>query len=380
MNHVRRYLDHAAGAPLRPEAARAMAEIAESGATNPSSIHAPGRAARRIVEEARAILAARLDAPPAAVIFVASGTEANATALLGLALANGCTRIAHSAVEHASIGASAIASGLPVAVLPVDGRGRLDLQAAASVLRGPRMLVSVMHANNETGVYQPIADLADLARAHGHLLHVDAAQTLGTAPLGFAGSGVHAISVTAHKIGGPAGVGALVCDPALDLRPLVPGGGQERGRRGGTENVIGLAGFGAALAACDPAAETALVEPLRGLLEAGLGRRPDAVIFGAGAARLAGTCLVAVPGLSAQTVAMALDLQGIAVGTGPACSSGKVRASHVLAAMGVPADLAACAVRISLGWSSTADDVAAFVSAWEALAERLVTKDLARAI
>jgi cysteine desulfurase len=364
------YLDYNATAPVRPAAAAAVAAALEA-AGNASSVHAPGRAARRRIEDARERVAALVGAAPANVVFTSGGTEANALALTG----SDATRLLVSAVEHDSV----LRNAPGATPIPVDRNGVVDLAALDRLLAEPRgetCLVSLMLANNETGVIQPVAEAAAIARAHGARMHCDAVQAAGKIAVDIAVLGVDMLTLSAHKIGGPQGVGALVLRDGMTLAPLLKGGGQERGRRAGTENLPGIAGFGAAAAAAlaDLAAGApARIAALRDGLEAALAAPAaiqGAVIHGAGAARLPNTSCIGLPGRSAETQVMALDLAGVAVSSGAACSSGKVRASHVLGAMGLSAADAGCAIRVSFGWASTQDDVDRFVAAWGALAAR----------
>jgi cysteine desulfurase len=359
------YLDHNATTTVRPAAAEAVA-AALSLTGNASSVHGFGRAVRRAVEDAREAVAALVGAAPADVVFTSGGTEANNLALRG----SGRERILVSAVEHESV----LMAGAGAALIPVDSDGVVDLDALDSLLagEGTPALVSVMLANNETGVVQPVAGIAGVARRFGALVHCDAVQAAGKIPVDMSALGVDMLSLSAHKIGGPAGVGALVVADSVPLSPIVFGGGQERGRRMGTENFSGIAGFGAAAREArkgvDGFAEL-------GRLRDGLERRilalsPETRIFGAGAERLPNTSCLTMPGMASETQVMALDLAGVAVSAGSACSSGKVQASHVLAAMNADAAQAASAIRASLGWNSTAQDVDAFVDAWSALHAR----------
>jgi cysteine desulfurase len=351
------YLDHNAGAPLSPAARAAMASALDV-VGNPSSVHGPGRAARRLVEDARARVAALMGVPPARVVFTSGGTEA-----ANLALSVPGRRLVVSAVEHDCVRAAAAGA----AVVPVDGDGRCDADALDAVLAAdPRpALVAVMAVNNETGVVQPLDAVRDACRRRGALLFVDAVQAAGRLPL--AGMG-DLVAVSAHKIGGPAGVGALAV-PDEAPPPLLRGGGQEGRRRAGTENLVGIAGFGAA--AEEAAAGLPDLSGLRDALEAGVrAAAPEAVVFGAGAERVGNTSCIGLPGVPGETQVMALDLAGVAVGSGSACSSGTVRPSHVLAAMGVPPDLARCAVRVSFGRGNGPADVERFLAAWTALRAR----------
>jgi cysteine desulfurase len=365
MARTETYLDWNATAPLRPEAAAAMtASLARCG--NPSSVHRWGRAARQTVEHARSAVAALLDAPPEGVVFVSGGTEANHLALLG----SGRQRILVSAVEHDSVRRAA-----PEAEqIPVDRDGIIVLDALDDLLAAdPRpALVSVMLANNETGVVQPARAVAELARAHGALFHCDAVQAAGKIALDFDATDADLVTLSAHKLGGPPGVGALIVRDGLELAPLLRGGGQEGGRRAGTENLAGIAGFAAAATAA--AGEITVYDRVRMLRDA-LERRvtevaPEAVVLGAAAPRLPNTAAIAMPGVAAETQVIALDLDGVMVSAGAACSSGKVGPSHVLEAMGVGPELAASTIRVSLGWSSSEADIDHFLQAWTALYRR----------
>jgi cysteine desulfurase len=360
------YLDWNATAPLRPEAAAAIAAGLKNWG-NPSSVHRRGRAARRLVELAREPVAALLgDVDPSGVIFVSGGTEANHLALLGA----GKQRVLVSAVEHDSV-RSAVPS---TEFIPVDIDGIVVLDALDRLLaRDPRpALVSVMYANNETGVIQPIAEIAAIARRHGALFHCDVVQAAGKLALDARQIGADLITLSAHKIGGPPGVGALVVIGAVDLAPLLRGGGQEQRRRAGTENLPGIAGFAAAAAiAAKSVADYGKVTVLRDKLEAGIAAiAPEAVVLGAAAPRLPNTTAVAMPGLAAETQVVALDLDGVMVSAGAACSSGKVGPSHVLEAMGVEPRIASSTIRISLGWSSSQAEIAHFLRTWTALYRR----------
>lgn len=358
------YMDYNATAPIRPEAARAVVDaFAVTG--NPSSVHGFGRAARRLVEQARSDVARLIGADPAELVFTSGGTEANGLALSG----SGRKRLIVSAVEHASV----LEAAPQAERIPVDGDGLVDLDALERLLKSSAepALVSVMAANNETGVLQPVADVVGVAKAAGALVHCDAVQAAGRVALDFAALGLDLLSISAHKIGGPQGVGALAVRSGLDLEPVLRGGGQERRRRAGTENVPGIAGFGAAAKAALAGLGDDRTGELRDLLETRLSAlAPDVRFFGRGAARLANTSCFALAGLSAETQLMALDLAGIAASAGSACSSGKVGASHVLAAMGVEESTARSAIRASLGPTSRVEHVERFVEAWNALLVR----------
>jgi cysteine desulfurase len=325
---------------------------------NASSIHREGREARKLLDDAREQLAAALGTIPATVIFTSGGSEANATAIAGAPV----ERLIVSAIEHPSVLAAAKASGKRVDLIPVTPQGTVDLTALALLLPGPQALVSLMLANNETGVVQPVREAVALAQPHGALVHCDAVQGLGKVAVNFGLMGVDLLTVSAHKLGGPLGAGALVVRDGLVLAPLIHGGGQELRRRAGTENLAAIAGFAAVANE-----KTIDIKILRDDLENCL---EGAAIFGAGAERLPNTACFALPGASAESLLIGLDLDGIAVSSGSACSSGKVGRSHVLEAMGVPPDLAAGALRISLGWNTTADDINHFKEAWRRIMAR----------
>lgn len=360
------YLDYNAGAPARPEVVAAMADaLAEPG--NPSSVHGAGRRARARLESARDAVAALVQAPAGGVVFTSGGTEANNLILRG----SGRSRLLVSAVEHASV-REAVSEAQ---VIPVDGNGVVDLAALERMLRADAApaMVSVMLANNETGVIQPVAEVAQLARAHGALVHCDAAQGPGRLSVSVSDGFVDFLTLSAHKLGGPAGIGALVSANAdFPLAPLLLGGGQERRRRAGSENLAGIVGFGtAARLAADCGAEGERVRELRDRLEAAvMARVPGAVVVGAAAARLCNTSCLALPGVASQVQVMALDLADVAVSAGSACSSGKVGESAVLRAMGLDPAVSGSAIRVSLGWNSTAEDVEMFLNAWCDLARR----------
>jgi cysteine desulfurase len=357
------YLDYNAGAAARPEVVAAMVE-ALAVAGNPSSVHGPGREARRRVERARSQVAHLVGARPEGVVFTSGGTEANALAL------NGHSAVLVSDIEHPSVLQNA-PGGLRI---PVGSDGRADLAALEALLAAHKpSLVSLMLANNETGVIQPVAEAARLAHAAGALLHCDAAQAPGRLRLDMADLGVDLLTLSAHKMGGPAGVGALVlADPGLALAPFLLGGGQERRLRAGSENTAGIVGFGLACELAEEMDEETLgMRNMRDALEAeALRRVPEAVVVGRGSPRLSNTSCLALPGVPAAVQVMALDLAGVAVSAGSACSSGKVAASHVLAAMGLDPAIAGSAVRVSLGADSRSADVEMFLAAWVDLARR----------
>lgn len=374
---TRIYLDWNATTPLRREAKAAMAQAWEIGG-NPSSVHAEGREARRLVEGARAAVAAAVGAEAANVIFTSGGTEANSLALTpGLRRGKGpaVQRLLTSAIEHASVLSGGRFASDAVGRIGVTREGIVDLDRLRLLLDAPPALVSIMLANNETGAIQPVAEAARLVHEAGGLLHVDAIQALGKTHFDVASTGADLISLSAHKIGGPKGVGALVlADGVEGLAPLLRGGGQEKGRRAGTEDVAGIAGFGAAAKAALACRESDArrVEGLRDRLETGLVQTPGAVVFAQRAERLPNTILFAIPGLRAETAVIGFDLAGIAVSSGSACSSGKVQPSHVVEAMGYGADLAQGAVRLSLGWSTAEADIDSALEAWRKLADSLL--------
>ena len=370
------YLDWNATAPLRPQARAAMVAALDL-VGNPSSVHHEGRTARRLVEQAREQVAALVGAEPRNVVFTSGGTEANMMAL-GPALEtpenkSGFDRLMISAVEHASVRAGGSFAPHQIEEVPVTGDGVVDMEALERRLRELQRpgalppVVSIMAANNETGVIQPLEAAAAVVHAAGGLLHVDAVQVTGRIPFEIGSSGADLVTVSAHKLGGPHGVGALIKRSAtLHLaQPLLRGGGQERGARAGTENVAGISGFGAAAASAMAAmvADGERMRSLRDRLEAGLEGGPT-VVFGRNAERLPNTSLFAAPGLRAETALINLDLMGFAVSSGSACSSGKVAASHVLAAMGLPGDLASGAIRLSIGPATRENEIDLFLKAW----------------
>jgi cysteine desulfurase len=376
----RSYFDWNATAPLRPQAAEALREaLTVSG--NPSSVHAEGRAARRLVEAAREKVAALVEARPGDVFFTSSGTEANMLALTPAIQTADERRprekLLISAIEHSSVRTGGRFPPGTVADIAVDADGRVDLAALADALAATaRPLVSIMLANNETGVVQPIAQAAAMVHAAGGLLHVDAVQAAGRIACDINALGADLLTLSAHKIGGPKGVGVLI-RAREDIHfpdPLIRGGGQERGLRAGTENVPGIAAFGAAAAVArrQGAAEADHTRALRDKLETGLKAvTPGAAIFGAAAERLPNTTLFAAEGMKAETAVISFDLEGIAVSSGAACSSGKVQPSHVLAAMGVSPSLTRGAVRLSRGWATTETDIERLLGAWRKLATAL---------
>jgi cysteine desulfurase len=367
------YLDWNATAPLRIEAREAMA-AAWDLCGNPSSVHAEGRHARRVIEEARISVAGAVGARPQNVVFVSGGTEANALALTpGSRLGSGLAveRLLVSAIEHPSVLAGGRFPPEAIATVDVTSSGVLDLDRLRAMLAGGApALVSVMLANNETGALQPVAEVAEIAHEAGGLLHIDAIQAFGKIPFDIKEMCADIVTLSAHKVGGPKGVGAVIlAEGLLGLRPLLRGGGQELGRRAGTENVAGIAGFGAAAKAAMSALEGDAIrlEGLRTRLENGLRQASGAIVFSHDVPRLPNTTLFTVPGLKAETAVIGFDLAGIAVSSGSACSSGRVQPSHVVEAMGFGPEIAQGAVRLSLGWSTSNADIDRCLEAWHRL-------------
>ncbi|RTE88525.1 cysteine desulfurase family protein [Bradyrhizobium sp. LVM 105] len=377
---TRVYLDWNATTPLRPEARAAMVAAFDL-VGNPSSVHAEGREARRLVEEARAELALAVGALPRNVVFTSAGTEANALALSpGLRGPSGgpVERLLVSAVEHASVLAGGRFPADRIGLIRVTRSGVVDLEhLKARLADGPPALVSIMAANNETGALQPVAEAARIVHEAGGLLHVDAIQALGKIPFDIKTVGADLATFSAHKIGGPKGVGALVVAEGIaGLEPVLRGGGQELNRRAGTENVAGIAGFGAAVKVALQALpeDAERMTTLRIRLENGILGIAGATVFSDGVERLPNTVLFTAPGLKAETAVIGFDLEGIAVSSGSACSSGKVQPSHVLSAMGFDPAVAQGAVRLSLGWSTEPDHINRALEAWRKLGNTLLKR------
>lgn len=375
MNASRTYLDHNASAPLLPAAKAAICAALEM-VGNPSSVHAEGRALRQVMDSARRQVAKLAGAEAKQVVFTGSATEAITQAIVGGVKVFGISRVLVSAGEHAAVAKAAEASGVAVETVGLTADGLIDaavLKARIEALdeAGETCLVAVHSVNNETGVVQPLGQIEALVGPTRHYLFVDAVQALGKMELGFATRAADMMALSAHKIGGPTGIGALLVKAHADEVRIVPGGGQEQGRRGGTEAVSLIAGFGAAAEAYAEALELNERKLLISDFEDGLRRlAPEAVIFGEGAARIGSVCNFAIPGVQASVAMMALDLDGVAVSSGSACSSGKVGRSHVLEAMGVEAHLLDCALRVSVGWSNTAQDIETLLAALEKLVAR----------
>jgi cysteine desulfurase len=373
MTAVRSYFDYNATVPTKPEVIEAMAEALAIGG-NPSSVHGAGRAARRMVEDARAKVAALVNAKPSEIVFTSGGTEANNLALGGLEPKH----LLLCATEHDSVLGAAANFSAECGIIPVEENGVVSLTDMHTLMERtkPPVLVSIHHANNETGVIQPIREAAAAVHEAGAYFHTDAVQTAGRLDVDFAALDVDMMTLSGHKIGGPQGVGALVVREGLDLMPLQRGS-QEKGRRGGTENLAGIVGFGvaASLAPLDRA-DMERVGKLRDDTERRLcAVAPAAIVFGQNVARLPNTSCITMPGVHSETQVMALDLAGVEVSAGAACSAGKVTRSHVLEAMAVDLETSRCAIRISLGWRTTEADVERLVAAWTALYAR--TRDKA---
>jgi len=352
------YLDHNASTTVRPQAAQAVVD-ALSICGNASSVHRFGRLTKRLLEDARERVAVLVGVKPSQVIFTSGGTEANNLACCG----SGYERVLASSVEHASV----LNISERVEEIAVDDEGRLNLDALSAQLSAEQgsTLVSVMYANNETGVIQPVREIAERVRAGAALFHCDAIQSAGKFAFSFADTGADLLSLSAHKIGGPQGVGALIVREGLDLAPLIRGGGQELRKRAGTENLPGIAGFGAAAeAALTTIDDFQRLKSLRDRLETQIRQLAPVTIFGAGVERLVNTSCFTMPGVNSEVQIMGLDIAGVAVSAGSACSSGKVESSHVLRAMGVDEQQAGSAIRVSFGWNSKDGDVDRFVEAW----------------
>tara|TARA_A100001037_G_scaffold300001_1_gene326692 strand:- start:943 stop:2085 length:1143 start_codon:yes stop_codon:yes gene_type:complete len=367
------YLDYNATAPVRPEVSAAIS-FALDYPGNPSSVHMSGREARSRVESAREEVARLVGVSPGGVVFTSGGTEANNLVLQNSARQN--RHVFASAIEHDSILNVLPALQNGATLIPVGVEGLVDVDALAEQLgknSGPA-LVSIMLANNETGVIQPVRQVAEIAKDHGAVVHCDAVQGLGKVAVSIADLGVDWLTISAHKFGGPQGIGALIVgDESETPTAMLFGGGQERGRRSGTENVPGIVGFDeAAKCVASIRDESQRVRALRDKLENEIQAAADGVVIvGETAPRLPNTSCIVMPGVPAETQVMSLDLEGVKVSAGAACSSGKVSASHVLKAMGLPDEQTGSAIRVSLGWASGAEDVDQFVAAWTKLRQRL---------
>ena len=369
------YFDHNSTTALHADVLQAMLPFMQHQHGNPTSRHVYGRSARDAIETARAQVASAVNAQPSQVVFTASGTEANNFAVHGIATGLAHGQILTSAIEHPCVSRPALAlqsRGWQAVAIQVDAHCQLDMHHLQNLLKAPTNLVSVMLANNETGAIQDVAQVATMAREHKAFAHTDAVQALGKIAVSFADLGVHAMTVSSHKIGGPLGAGALVLDKRIDMQPLLHGGGQEKGLRSGTENVAAIVGFGAAceLAIAHLQLFAKHTQTLRDYLELGL-KKLGAVIFGVNARRLPNTSFFAFQHIEGETLVTALDKVGFAVASGSACSSDSTEPSHVLLAMGVETDLARGAVRVSLGASNTKQQIDAFLVALAIEVKRL---------
>lgn len=372
------YLDYAATTPLRAEVREAMLAVLGERWGNPSSLHRWGREARATLEDARARFAAVIGAAPAEIVFTRGGTEADNLGVLGRARAEAPGAIACSAIEHKAVLAAAKAAatdGRGLWIIPVDGNGQVDVDALAEILREARpSLAAVMWASNEVGAVQPMERIAEMCAAAGVTLHTDAVQALGKLPVRMDRVPAHLAAFSAHKLGGPRGTGALFVRRGTRLDPLLHGGGQERGLRSGTEDVAGAVGLALAAELAEAERETVMahIAAMRDRLEAGLCERvPGLRINAAGAPRLATISNVSAPGADAEMLLMALDLEGVAASSGSACSSGAVEPSHVLTAMGIPAEIAGPSVRFSLGRDTTDADVDRALEVFPAVVQRV---------
>ncbi|MEM9617166.1 MAG: cysteine desulfurase family protein [Pseudomonadota bacterium] len=366
---TRHYLDHNATAPVRPEVIDAVRD-AMTHDGNSLSVHEEGRRARKVVEDAREALRALVNAPVNGVIFTSGGTESIHYALHGAMKPHQIKRIFVSALEHSAVPANAATTGAEIEVIPALSSGVIDLEwlknrlASYDAAADGGFIVCLMFANNETGVLQPVREAADITHDAGGLLFCDAAQAAGKVPVNFVLSGVDMMSVTGHKFGGPLGVGALIAGPNLPLEPIMRGGGHEENRRAGTHNVPAIAGLGvAARMASESLARASEISALRDQMQ-NAAEAAGATVWGADQERLPGTLCLSASGFSGATQLMTMDLAGIAVSAGTACSSGKTKPSHVLTAMGASEEEATSAIRVSLGWNSTTEDAEAFIREW----------------
>lgn len=369
------FFDHNSTTALKPEVLEAMLPWLTQPSGNPTSRHVYGRNARDAMELARKQIAECIGVQASQVVFTSGGTEANNFAVKGITANLSPSQLLISAIEHPCVTRPAQSLAWhdwKVAHLAVDHQGVIDLAQAAQALKTRTGLVSAMLANNETGAIQPIAELANLAKAHGALLHTDAVQAFGKIEVNMSTLGAHAMTISSHKIGGPIGVGALILDKRVDIAPLLHGGGQERGLRSGTENVAGIIGFAQAcqLAMQTLASRRDSVLSLRKQLEAGLNTL-GAVIFSPNTERLPNTSFFAIPNIEGETLVTALDKAGFAVASGSACSSDSNEPSHVLLAMGIEPDLARGAVRVSLSESNTSEEITQFLAALQQQVQRL---------
>ncbi len=371
------YLDYNATAPFRPNAREAMIAAFDAEG-NPSSVHTAGRSARAAIEQARQNVGELVNVSPKSVVFTSGATEANNQALIMGAKSFGATKLYIGSIDHESVQEAAKASGLDYQLMPCTEQGVINIESVSKLLasESEKALISIALANGETGAIQPVAEIVELAKSRGAYVHCDAVQAVGKIPVDLTALGVDLASLSAHKIGGPKGVGALIVKDGLDIEALLVGGGQENRRRSGTENVAGIAGFGAAAEAALQCVENKdQVRRLRDhMQEAIINVAPDVVVPALGADRLPNTLCIALPGVLGETQVMALDLAGFCVSAGSACSSGKVSGSHVLGAMGYDDEIAACAIRISTGWCTSNSDIDQFIEAWITMYDRLVKR------
>ncbi len=362
------YVDHNATTPLDSRVLDAMLPFLQEHYGNPSSRHHWGRLTRDALDRAREQVANLVNVHPDQVIFTSGGTEANNHALKGLAATQRSAQLLHSAIEHESVRAtcrSLARHGWQVGEIAVDAGGLVSAHKLQQMLRDDTRLVSVMLANNESGVIQDVAAISDMVREAGAVMHTDAVQAAGKIPVDFHQLGVHMMTLSGHKLYGPKGTGALVIDKAVDIEPLIEGGGHEKGRRSGTENVAGIVGFGMAaeLARTELESRQQHLHTLQQQFEQGLGQMKGTVIFADKVERVPNTVFFSVAGIDGETLMMNLDRQGYALSSGSACSSSKTGPSHVLLAMGVDEQLAQCAIRVSFGQQNTGQDVGALLKA-----------------
>ena len=363
------YLDYNATAPIKPAVIEEMVRVAEQGG-NPSSVHAVGRKAKSVLEQSRQNIAQVINCRSQQITFTSGGTEANNIALKCLDI----DRIIISATEHDSVGQIADTFTGQVEIVPCDGDGIVSQSELGVLLENStgKTLVSIMLANNETGVIQDIKSLCQIAHEYDALFHTDAIQAFGKVDLDFNNLGVDMMSLSSHKIGGPQGIGALVAKESLNVRPLIAGGGQEVGRRSGTENLVGIAGFSmAAILTTENLGKMDVIKAFRDKIETELSRHCNDVIFyGVTSCRLPNTSTILMPDVSSETQVMAFDLDGICISAGSACSSGKVKPSHVVSAMGATEQQALSTIRVSLGWNSTEEEVDRFIASWKKIYDR----------
>lgn len=367
------YLDNNATTPINQSVRNAMGEVSAEP-LNASSVHALGRKASGLLEVAREEVRILANAGNARIVFTGSGTESNNMALRGLKK----YKVLVSSIEHASV----LKLGVQDGVIPVSESGIVDIAGLERLLKqyaGKKMLVSVMLANNETGIIQPLKQIAEIVHSHGGLVHTDAAQCIGKMNVDMADLGVDMITISAHKFGGPQGAAALIIGKHVPIQSLILGGAQEQGYRAGTENIVAIHGLGmAANEVRKSIGEMKIIADLRNKIENKIKKiAPDAIIFGQNTERLANTSMIVMPNVTSQTQVMHFDMEGIAVSSGSACSSGKVETSHVLLAMGVDPELAKCAIRVSLGINNTAKDAEEFINAWKLLYSRAGVKKAA---